>query len=889
MKKSTIKLLMLGAVTVASFSLLAACGEDKHNLTLIPEKAATCTEEGHTAYYACSHCDLIFADELGKEQIELEQVTTDPLGHNLSEGHHEAVAAECDAPGNIEYWECARCGKLFTDSQGENETESVTTTKAHTLKAVEKVNPTADSYGIEAHWECEVCEGIFADSYGDREVTEEELRIDKLKENIDGDLSSFYKQEKAYAFGAANVKEGGLGVALNAVRSEDGVYMHFTVNHNVSVKEQAEGHGKLGLIMDVRNDNSVNLPGNLIECMGSAMVSELYLNGNIAYNSPFDIFFSESKTNASGSLTKYTTVIETFISYEQLSKINGGVFAEAFEEIEGKIVMKDDYALLVNCIGNMTFDESEQFANENGNLCENMENGTWLMWRKDGYGDSGINQKMMVLGANGFSDEHLPIVDRYELKTVEQDNVVYEGFSDEILTDGVIEGKIKADDGFKAVGVIINEVLYLADKEGNIRIEVSELNLLWSTKSIEMTAVIAKSSEAVLTLSLKDLKGNPLDVADYAGKTVTFSTDGYTYELLIKQDGTLEGNVFAEEYTVAFYGFKSIDVTIPESGNLSIELTATTAHTSNDSVKADSDGTITIDAKSKDVYNHWTGSAEYVLSEELRSEKNFILEMTLKMGDVEEGFTTHSTQQRYAIQLTDSGKGFCCWSYRNEGVSKTVVRELISLEDCMAEGSLVHADGAEASFGWIYDALVGEGAQIRVVRLEDELTLYILNGEKWEKVGSVSCGAEDGTKIVFYGVTSSFEFSEISVEALGEFVEAKDPTVSENGCIAHWVNGDKYYFENGLPATFEDITLDKFQELKNVEITLTDMDGNALAEGSKVYFSSDWLSEESDPLIVGKDGSVILPIGYTIEYTVSVEGYKDIEFMLTESGGGVNY
>ena len=208
MKKSKLQLLLAGVAAVASLSAMVACDEG-HKLTLIAEKAATCTEGGHTAYYACSHCDLLFADEAGKKEIGMEQVKTAALGHDLSEGHHAAAEAECGVPGNIEYWECARCDKLFTDSQGENETNSVVTTKEHSLEAVELVFPTTDAYGVKAHWECEYCHTKFADSYGDREATEDELRIGKVKENIDGTVGAFYQQENAYAFGAATVKAGG--------------------------------------------------------------------------------------------------------------------------------------------------------------------------------------------------------------------------------------------------------------------------------------------------------------------------------------------------------------------------------------------------------------------------------------------------------------------------------------------------------------------------------------------------------------------------------------------------------------------------------------------------------------------------------------------------------
>ena len=52
---------------------LCICGfrndKDMHSLTLVPAKASTCTENGNTAYYICSHCDLWFSDAEGRNEI----------------------------------------------------------------------------------------------------------------------------------------------------------------------------------------------------------------------------------------------------------------------------------------------------------------------------------------------------------------------------------------------------------------------------------------------------------------------------------------------------------------------------------------------------------------------------------------------------------------------------------------------------------------------------------------------------------------------------------------------------------------------------------------------------------------------------------------------------
>ena len=70
---------------------------------------ATCTEAGHRAYYLCSHCGKLFADENAETELSDEDVTIAALGHDMT--HHEAVEATCTEAGNIEY--CVRhssCG-----------------------------------------------------------------------------------------------------------------------------------------------------------------------------------------------------------------------------------------------------------------------------------------------------------------------------------------------------------------------------------------------------------------------------------------------------------------------------------------------------------------------------------------------------------------------------------------------------------------------------------------------------------------------------------------------------------------------------------------------------------------------------------------------------------
>ena len=93
----------------------------------------TCTEHGYTTH-ECSLCNSIvkvYKDDVLKP-------------HTLT--HHEAKAATCTEAGNIEYWQCSVCNKLFSDE---------TTTKEFT-DATSLVIP-AKGHKFDREGNCTVC------------------------------------------------------------------------------------------------------------------------------------------------------------------------------------------------------------------------------------------------------------------------------------------------------------------------------------------------------------------------------------------------------------------------------------------------------------------------------------------------------------------------------------------------------------------------------------------------------------------------------------------------------------------------------------------------------------------------------------------------------------
>ena len=105
-----------------------------HNLTLVPAKDATCTEDGNTAYYICDGCDKWFEDAEGTSEItDKTSVIIPATGHTLS---------DWKADDNSHWHEC-ECGYKADVAQ-------------HSFKWVVDKEANATQKGAK-HEECTVC------------------------------------------------------------------------------------------------------------------------------------------------------------------------------------------------------------------------------------------------------------------------------------------------------------------------------------------------------------------------------------------------------------------------------------------------------------------------------------------------------------------------------------------------------------------------------------------------------------------------------------------------------------------------------------------------------------------------------------------------------------
>ena len=159
--------------------------EKPHILSKTEEVSATCTKTGRAAYWTCDVCGKIFADENGTQETTLDGLTIPKAAHKLTKT--EEVSATCTKTGRAAYWTCSKCGKIFADENGTQETtmDALTIPKAaHKLTKTEAKEPTKSETGNKEYWTCGVCGKLFADENGTQETTLEDMTLPKAESEI---------------------------------------------------------------------------------------------------------------------------------------------------------------------------------------------------------------------------------------------------------------------------------------------------------------------------------------------------------------------------------------------------------------------------------------------------------------------------------------------------------------------------------------------------------------------------------------------------------------------------------------------------------------------------------------------------------------------------------
>ena len=119
-----------------------------HDLTLVPAVAATCTVAGNSAYYTCSGCDKIFSDSEGTNETTLQAVTIAATGHTVV--NDAAVAPTCTETGLTAGSHCSVCNEVLV-------AQTVVPATGHTVVNDAAVAPTCTETGLTAGSHCSVC------------------------------------------------------------------------------------------------------------------------------------------------------------------------------------------------------------------------------------------------------------------------------------------------------------------------------------------------------------------------------------------------------------------------------------------------------------------------------------------------------------------------------------------------------------------------------------------------------------------------------------------------------------------------------------------------------------------------------------------------------------
>ena len=196
-----------------------------HDLKEVPGKAATCTEDGHEAYWKCGACGSMYAD---KDQTTMitEPKVIKKTGHKLTSIAEKA--ATCTEDGYEAYWKCEACGLLFADENGTEEISQPEVIKATGHDLVKKDGKAASSTedGYREYWECSTCKKLFSDAKGQHEISNPEV-IKATGESADkhdnGKSASTGDSSMPFVYGllAAAALAGGAAVVVTRKKREN--------------------------------------------------------------------------------------------------------------------------------------------------------------------------------------------------------------------------------------------------------------------------------------------------------------------------------------------------------------------------------------------------------------------------------------------------------------------------------------------------------------------------------------------------------------------------------------------------------------------------------------------------------------------------------------------
>ncbi|MCH5156488.1 MAG: hypothetical protein J1G02_01260 [Clostridiales bacterium] len=131
----------------------------EHALNNVPAKAPDCTNAGNIEYWKCSKCNKLFSDANATTEIQLEDTVRakDPAAHNYGTWIPEDRKNDCTQESTVGHYHCDICGKNFDADKVELSTIIIPATHTPGTWIEATVGTDCTHAGDVAHSVCEVC------------------------------------------------------------------------------------------------------------------------------------------------------------------------------------------------------------------------------------------------------------------------------------------------------------------------------------------------------------------------------------------------------------------------------------------------------------------------------------------------------------------------------------------------------------------------------------------------------------------------------------------------------------------------------------------------------------------------------------------------------------
>lgn len=162
-----------------------------HSLEKTDAVEASCVtgEKGNIEYYTCRNCGKYFRDAAGEDEITYGATIAYPR-HTLTKT--EAKAATCTEAGNVQYYTCTVCSRYYKYASGSTELQEADLTvpaKGHKTHKIEAADPFCEIEGNIEYYVCTACGKLFADEAGTTEITEADTVVAALEHSYEGEVT----------------------------------------------------------------------------------------------------------------------------------------------------------------------------------------------------------------------------------------------------------------------------------------------------------------------------------------------------------------------------------------------------------------------------------------------------------------------------------------------------------------------------------------------------------------------------------------------------------------------------------------------------------------------------------------------------------------------------